>query len=189
MIEMVEHDLGRTDIAPELQRRPGNCGRDRTRSVRERNAMNSITTRKVAYALAGAGLAVLIGVPPVAAEEIARPAVPVTPAAASLAATLPLATKPALALEVETAAPIQAVVHAFGDRHVLAYYTRGADRCDLVLMTNEEPGPRVRVSLAPEQTATIEDVSGGTLGLTCGAGAVQMTVERRLAPQEEVVAR
>jgi hypothetical protein len=144
---------------------------------------------KTACTLAGASLAILVGVLPVAAEGIAQPPIFAVPIAAPQAATLPLAAKPALALAPEMVAPIQAVSQEFGGKHVLAYYTRGANRCDLVVMTNEEPGPRVRVSLTPEQTATIEDVSGGTLGLTCGAGAVQMTVERRLAPQEEVVAR
>src|SRR5687768_17301737 len=77
------------------------------------------------------------------------------------------ATAPASAGGIETAAPIQAVTHEFGaefgDRTVLAYYTRGAGTCDAVLMTNHDPGPRVRVSLAPDQAATIEDVGGGAL--------------------------
>ena len=88
------------------------------------------------------------------------------------------AAAPALAEGIETAAPIQAVVQDFGDRPVLAYYTRGSGSCDMVLMTNQEPGPRVRVSLMPAQAATIEDVSGGMLKLTCGEGAAQMLVER-----------
>ena len=37
----------------------------------------------------------------------------------------------------------------------------------------------MRVSLMPEQEATIEDVSGGSVTLTCGAGAMQMIVERK----------
>jgi hypothetical protein len=89
-----------------------------------------------------------------------------------------LAATPALAEGIETAAPIQAVVQEFGDRPVLAYYTRGTGTCDTVLMTNREPGPRVRVSLMPSQAATIEDVGGGMLKLTCGEGAAQMLVER-----------
>jgi hypothetical protein len=96
-----------------------------------------------------------------------------------LGLTVLAAAAPALAAGPETVAPIQAVMEDFGGRTVLAYYTRGEDRCDLVLMTNQEPGPRVRVSLAPEQGATIEDVGGGKLAMTCGAGAAQMTVERR----------
>jgi hypothetical protein len=92
------------------------------------------------------------------------------------------AAAPASAGEVETVAPIHAVTHEFGaelgDRPVLAYYTRGAGTCDAVLMTNHDPGPRVRVSLTPDQVATIEDVSGGALKLTCGAEAAQMLVER-----------
>ena len=92
---------------------------------------------------------------------------------------LAAAAAPALAAgPAETVAPVQAVTEDFGGRTVLAYYTRGDDRCDLVLMTGQEPGPRVRVSLAPEQAATIEDVGGGKLAMTCGAGAARMTVER-----------
>ena len=89
---------------------------------------------------------------------------------------------PARAGGIETAAPIQAVTHEFGagsgDRTVLAYFTRGAGTCDAVLMTHREPGPRVRVSLMPDQVATIEDVNGGALKLTCGVAAAQMLVER-----------
>ena len=89
---------------------------------------------------------------------------------------------PVLAEEIETAAPIQAVVRHFGDLSVMAYYTRGTGTCDMVLMTHQEPGPRVRVSLMPAQAANIEDVSGGVLKLTCGEGAAQMLVERVAAP-------
>jgi hypothetical protein len=94
---------------------------------------------KTACTLAAAGLAILVGVLPVAAEEMAQPIVSVIPVAASQAATLPPAAKPALALEPEIVAPIQAVSQEFGGKHVLAYYTRGANRCDLVVMTNEDP--------------------------------------------------
>jgi hypothetical protein len=104
-----------------------------------------------------------------------------------LGLTLLAATAPAWAGEIETVAPIQAVVHEFGDKPVLAYYTRGgAGTCDTVLMTHQEPGPRLRVSLAPDQAATIEDVGGGTLRLTCGFGAAMMVVERTPAPHEPV---
>jgi hypothetical protein len=107
-----------------------------------------------------------------------------------LAAT---AAAPAAAGGIEAAAPVQAVTHGFGagfgDRTVLAYYTRGAGTCDAVLMTHREPGPRVRVSLMPDQAATIEDVGGGALKLTCGAGAAQMLVERTPAPLKAASAR
>jgi hypothetical protein len=103
------------------------------------------------------------------------------------------ATAPAAAGGIETAAPVHAVTHEFGaepgDRTVLAYYTRGAGTCDAVLMTNQEPGPRVRVNLAPDQAATIEDVGGGALKLTCGAEAAQMLVERTPAPLKAASAR
>ena len=90
---------------------------------------------------------------------------------------------PAFAAETETVAPTQAVMQAFvGGAPVLAYYTAREGRCDLVAMTGEEPGPRVRVALAPSETATIEDVSGGTLAMTCGPHAARMTVERTPAP-------
>jgi hypothetical protein len=92
------------------------------------------------------------------------------------------AAAPAGAGEIETAAPIQAVVHEFGDKPVQAYYTRGAKTCDVVLMTHQELGPRVRVSLLPDQVAAIEDVSGGALKLTCGVDASRMLVERMPAP-------
>ena len=86
---------------------------------------------------------------------------------------------PAFAAETETVAPVQAVMQAFpGGAPVLAYYTAREGRCDLVAMTGEAPGPRVRVALAPGETATIEDVSGGTVALTCGPAAARMTVER-----------
>ena len=52
----------------------------------------------------------------------------------------------------------------------------------MVLMTHQEPGPRVRVSLMPAQAANIDDVRGGMLKLTCGEGAAQMLVERVPAP-------
>jgi hypothetical protein len=81
----------------------------------------------------------------------------------------------------EAAAPIQAVMQGFGGKTVLAYYTREAGSCVLVVMTGEEPGPRVRVSLAPSETATVEDIGGGALGLTCGAEAARLLVERRPA--------
>jgi hypothetical protein len=103
------------------------------------------------------------------------------------------ATAPAAAGGIEAAAPVQAVTHGFGaefgDRTVLAYYTRGAGTCDAVLMTHREPGPRVRVSLTPDQAATIEDVGGGALKLTCGAGAARMLVERTPAPLNAASAR
>jgi hypothetical protein len=85
---------------------------------------------------------------------------------------------PAFAAETETVAPIQAVTQAFGDQQLLAYYTNQAERCDLVAMTGREPGARVRVALAPSETATIEDVSGDAVALTCGPAAARMTVER-----------
>lgn len=103
------------------------------------------------------------------------------------------AATPAWSGEIETAAPIQVVMHEFGaefgDRTVLAYYTRGAGTCEAVLMTHEEPGPRVRVSLRPYQTTTIEDVGGGALKLTCGADAARMLVERTPAPLNAASAR
>jgi hypothetical protein len=79
---------------------------------------------------------------------------------------------------METAAPTQAVVQEFGDQTVLAYYTRGVGTCDAVLTTGREPGPRVRVSLVPDQAAMVEDVGGGILKLTCGVDASNMLVER-----------
>ena len=87
------------------------------------------------------------------------------------------AATPALAAGPEPVAPIQAVMEDFGGKKVLAYYTSDAGRCDLVLMTGEEPGPRVRVSLAPDQAATIEDAGGGKVTMACDAAA-RMTVER-----------
>jgi hypothetical protein len=51
-------------------------------------------------------------------------------------------------------------------------------------MPGEEPGPRLRVSLAPAEAATVEDVSGGSLVLTCGPATAWMTVERRAAAQK-----
>jgi hypothetical protein len=110
-----------------------------------------------------------------------------------LALTVLVAAAPASAAGLEAVAPIHAVTHEFGaelgDRPVLAYYTRGAGTCDAVLMTNHDPGPRVRVSLAPDQAATIEDVSGAALKLTCGAEAAQMLVERTPAPLKAASAR
>jgi hypothetical protein len=95
---------------------------------------------------------------------------------------------------IESAAPIQAVVHEFGqelgERTVQAYYTRSeSGTCELMVMTQQEPGPRVRVSLAPTQTATVEDVSGGKLGLTCGLDAAQLIVNRQLGSEDAIVRR
>ncbi len=82
-------------------------------------------------------------------------------------------------IEIETAAPIQAVTQAFpNEKGVLAYYTPEAGRCDLVLMMVQELAPRIRVTLAPDQAATVEDVSGGAVKVTCGAGAERLLVER-----------
>jgi hypothetical protein len=106
-----------------------------------------------------------------------------------LGLTVLAAAAPVWSAEIETAAPIQAVVHEFDGKPVLAYYTRGAGTCDAVLMTHQVPGPRVRVSLVPDQVATIEDVSGGALKLTCGVGAAQMMVERTPAPLNAASAR
>ena len=86
----------------------------------------------------------------------------------------------AFAGQPETVAPIQAVMQQFGEQHVLAYYTKAGDRCDVVVMTSDEPGPRVRVSLAQSESAKVEDVSGGAVSLTCGIGAAQMVVDRQL---------
>ena len=99
-----------------------------------------------------------------------------------LALTALAVAAPAWAGGTEAAGPIQAVAHDFGDRPVLAYYTRGAGTCGAVLMTHREPGPRVHVSLLPDQEATIEDIGGGTLKLTCGLAAEQMLVERGSPP-------
>jgi hypothetical protein len=126
-------------------------------------------------------------------RTLSRKGISMTTIRCSLLALTALAAAPASAGGIETAAPIQAVTHEFGaefgDRTVLAYYTRGAGTCDAVLMTNQEPGPRVRVSLAPDQVAMVEDVSGGTLKLTCGVEAAQMLVERMPAPLKAASAR
>jgi hypothetical protein len=95
-----------------------------------------------------------------------------------LGAAFLIAAGPAMAAGPEMVAPIQAVMEDLGGKQVLAYYTRDEGRCDLVLMTGQEPGPRVRVTLAPDQAAAIEDVGGGKLSMTCGAEAAQMRVER-----------
>jgi hypothetical protein len=96
-----------------------------------------------------------------------------------LGLTLAVVAAPAFAAGPETVKPIQAVTQEFGGKYVLAYYTRDDQRCGLVVTTDNDPGPRVRVTLAPEQTATIEDAGGGAMALTCGAAGAQMTVERR----------
>jgi hypothetical protein len=71
-----------------------------------------------------------------------------------------------------------------GSARVLAYYVPVAGRCDTVVMPGEEPGPRLRVSLAPAEAATVEDASDGSLVLTCGPATAWMTVERRAAAQK-----
>jgi hypothetical protein len=125
-------------------------------------------------------------------RTLSRKGIPMTTTRCSLLTLTILAasaTAPAAAGGIETAAPIHAVTHEFGDRTVLAYYTRGAGTCDAVLMTHQEPGPRVRVSLMPDQVATIEDVGGGALKLTCDVEAAQMLVERMPAPLKAASAR
>jgi hypothetical protein len=97
-----------------------------------------------------------------------------------LGLTTALAAAPAFAGTPEAVAPVQAVMQQFGEQHVLAYYTQAGDRCDVVVMTGDEPGPRLRVSLAQSESAKVEDVSGGAMALTCGAGATQMLVDRQL---------
>ena len=91
---------------------------------------------------------------------------------------------PALADEAVRVAPVQAVMQPLGGARVLAYYVPVAGRCDTVVMPGEEPGPRLRVSLAPAETATVEDVGGGSLVLTCGPATAWMTVERHAAAQK-----
>src|SRR4051812_43154341 len=81
------------------------------------NKMNTVEMRKPACALACASLAITVVALPVAAEDIATA---VTPVVAKEAA-LNVVPKPALALGPEMAAPIQAVMQGFGDKHVLAY--------------------------------------------------------------------
>jgi hypothetical protein len=128
-------------------------------------------------------------------RTLSRKGIPMTTTRYSLLTltVLAAATAPAAAGGIETAAPIQAVTHEFGaefgDRTVLAYYTRGTGTCDAVLMTHREPGPRVRVSLMPDQVATIEDVGGGALKLTCDVEAARMLVERTPAPLKAASAR
>ena len=96
-----------------------------------------------------------------------------------LGLTVLAAAAPAWAGQIETAAPIQAVMQEFpNEKGVLAYYTPEAGRCDLVLMMVQELAPRIRVTLAPDQAATVEDVSGGAVKVTCGAGAERLLVER-----------
>ncbi len=96
-----------------------------------------------------------------------------------LGLTVLAAAAPAWAGQIETAGPIQAVTQAFPDeKGVLAYYTPEAGRCDLVLMMVQELAPRIRVTLAPDQAATVEDVSGGAVKVTCGAEAKELLVER-----------
>ena len=83
-----------------------------------------------------------------------------------------------------------AVAIDFGSGDVLDHLDElGLTTLDAVLMTHQEPGPRVRVSLLPAQTATIEDVSGAALHLTCGAGAAEMIIERKPAELDSVSAR
>ena len=107
-----------------------------------------------------------------------------------LGLTVLAAAAPAWAGQIETAAPIQAVTQAFpNEKGVLAYYTPEAGRCDLVMMMVQELAPRIRVSLAPDQAALVEDVGGGSLKVTCGAGAERLLVERRLVPTDAVAAR
>jgi hypothetical protein len=91
---------------------------------------------------------------------------------------------PALADEAVRAGPAQAVMRPLGGERVLAYYVPAAGRCDTVVMPGEEPGPRLRVSLAPAEAATVEDAGGGSLVLTCGPAAAWMTVERHAPAQE-----
>jgi hypothetical protein len=71
----------------------------------------------------------------------------------------------------------------------MAYYTQGVDSCDLVVMTSMEPGPRVRLSMAPQQAAIIEDVTGGDVRLTCGINASEMIVERHLPVHDNIAVR
>src|SRR3954454_18207683 len=91
---------------------------------------------------------------------------------------------PALADEAVRAGPAQAVMRPLGGERVLAYYVPSAGRCDTVGMPGEELGPRLRVSLAPAEAATVEDAGGGSLVLTCGPAGAWMTVERHAPTQE-----
>jgi hypothetical protein len=91
---------------------------------------------------------------------------------------------PAFADEAVRVTPVQAVMQPLGSGRVLAYYVPAAGRCDTVVMPGEEPGPRLRVSLAPAEAATVEDAGGDALVLTCGPATAWMTVERHARAQK-----
>ncbi len=106
----------------------------------------------------------------------------------SLAAVALIVAAPAMAAERETVAPLQAVMQDVGGARVMAFYTSEAGRCATTVMPDEEPGPRLRVALAPMATATVEGPDGASLALTCGEAATSMTVEHR-SPGAKLAAR
>ena len=106
----------------------------------------------------------------------------------SLAAAALIVAAPAMAAERQTVTPLQAVMQAVGGSRVMAFYTSEAGRCATTVMPNEEPGPRVRVALAPTTTAIVEGLEGASLALTCGDAAASMTVEHR-SPGAKLAAR
>lgn len=85
-----------------------------------------------------------------------------------------------------TYAPIQSIRYDFGSKSMSGYFVGQAARCVVILMVSEKADPdtaapptatRVRLMLNPGQTAGLDSEEGRSLNVTCGEGAMALTVD------------
>jgi hypothetical protein len=86
-------------------------------------------------------------------------------------------------------APIQSISYRFGSKAVSGYFVRQVQQaasCVVTLMIAEKSDPdqptsptpaRLRLELYPGQIAGFDSAEGGSLNLTCGAGATTLLVD------------
>jgi hypothetical protein len=86
-------------------------------------------------------------------------------------------------------APMAAFVHEIGGRRVVGYYVTEAGACAVTMMLADPVGEdarpagasRLRMTLEPAATATLDGVAGGRLRLTFQPGAAALGGGDRLA--------
>jgi hypothetical protein len=86
-------------------------------------------------------------------------------------------------------APIQSISYRFGSKAMSGYFVRQVQQaasCVVTLMVTENSDPdqptsvtpaRLRLVLYPGQIAGFDSAEGGSLNLTCGAGATTLLVD------------
>ncbi len=87
----------------------------------------------------------------------------------------------------ETVRPIQAMSYDLGSKRAVGYFRSVEGKCQLTLMIAETVDPdqarpasaaRVKLALAPGQSAGLDSEEGASMVLTCGAQAATMEVKR-----------